>query len=100
MYNGWVFLRYRNIAITRARSLASLLAIVVRIDFWKIFVYSGTVTWGYSYGHVSTNTFSINYSYGHVITGCSVVWRYRILPRSWLAIAVFPSYSRVKKRFV
>ena len=91
MYNGWLFLRYRNIAITRARFLASLLAIVVQIDYWKIFVYSYTVTWGYSYGHVRTNRFSINYSYGHVITGYSVVWRYQNLARSWLAIAVFPS---------
>ena len=33
MYNGWLFLGYQNhsIAITPARSLASLLAIVVQI---------------------------------------------------------------------
>ena len=34
MYNGcnWLFLRYRNIAITRARPLASLLAIYSRTN--------------------------------------------------------------------
>ena len=72
MYNGWLFLCYRNVAITRARSLASLLAIVVYtnriLEDFCLLVRSRIKR----ISTIHTVTYvriDYKYSYGHVMTG-------------------------------